>query len=145
LTLVLRLNQETHAPRLLVHGADHTQRHPTSRSSGHRVLDLCLTISSPLHQVSYSCLDPLRCLPCCTYHLYIMGQANTFLHTKHMVGQNHQNFPDSNSNQGKSITHYNQTNVLTTWFLSNEPTEIIGEVRSLKILRVTQGNGSNLS
>jgi hypothetical protein len=38
-TLVLLPNQETSAPRLLVHGADYTQRHPTSRSSGHRVLD----------------------------------------------------------------------------------------------------------
>jgi hypothetical protein len=49
LTLFLRLNQETHASRLLVHGADRTQRHPTSRSSGHWVLDLCLTIPSSLH------------------------------------------------------------------------------------------------
>jgi hypothetical protein len=40
-TLILRLNQETCAPCLYVHGADHTQRHPTSRSSGHRVPDLC--------------------------------------------------------------------------------------------------------
>jgi hypothetical protein len=40
-TLVLRLNQETRAPRLHVHGADRTQRHPTSRSPGHRVSDLC--------------------------------------------------------------------------------------------------------
>jgi hypothetical protein len=28
--LVLRLNQETHAPCLLMHGADHTQRYLTS-------------------------------------------------------------------------------------------------------------------
>jgi hypothetical protein len=40
-TLVLRLNQETGASRLRVHGADHTRCHPTSRSSGHRVPDLC--------------------------------------------------------------------------------------------------------
>jgi hypothetical protein len=41
-TLVLRLNQETCAPRLLVHGgADCTQRHQTSWSSGYRVPDLC--------------------------------------------------------------------------------------------------------
>jgi hypothetical protein len=42
--LVLRLNQETRAPHLLVHSANRTQRLPTSRSSDHRVSDLCLTI-----------------------------------------------------------------------------------------------------
>jgi hypothetical protein len=40
-TLVLRLNQETCAPGLHVHYADHTRRLPTSRSLGHRVPDLC--------------------------------------------------------------------------------------------------------
>jgi hypothetical protein len=49
-TLVLRLNQETRTPRLLVYGADYTQRHSTSQSSSHRVPDLCLTIPDPLHQ-----------------------------------------------------------------------------------------------
>jgi hypothetical protein len=39
-TLILRLNQETHALHLHVHGVDHTRRHPTSRSSSHRVPDL---------------------------------------------------------------------------------------------------------
>jgi hypothetical protein len=32
----------------------------------------CVTIPSPLHQVSYSCHDPHCCLSCCTYHLYTM-------------------------------------------------------------------------
>jgi hypothetical protein len=40
-TMVLRLNQEICAPRLYVHGADRTRCHPTSRSPGHRVSDLC--------------------------------------------------------------------------------------------------------
>jgi hypothetical protein len=80
---VLRLNRETHASRLLhVYDANRTQRHPTSRSSGHRVPNLCLIIPDPLHQVSYSCLDPRRCMPCCICHLYIMRLANVFLHTK---------------------------------------------------------------
>jgi hypothetical protein len=35
LTLGLRLNQEIHTSRLLMHGVDHTQRHPTSQSSNH--------------------------------------------------------------------------------------------------------------
>jgi hypothetical protein len=46
-TLVLRLNQETHAPRLLMHGVDRTQRHLTSRSPGHQVPDLCDHLRSP--------------------------------------------------------------------------------------------------
>jgi hypothetical protein len=56
--LVLRFNQETRAPHLHVHFADHTRRYLTSRSSGTRhVLDY----PGPLHQVSYSCIDPHRC------------------------------------------------------------------------------------
>jgi hypothetical protein len=74
-TLVLRLNQETHAPHLLVHGTDHARRHLISRASGHRVLDLCLTIHSPLHQVSYSYLDPHHCPPSRTCHLHITKQT----------------------------------------------------------------------
>jgi hypothetical protein len=81
-TLVLRPNQETHTPRLLVHGADRTRRHPTSRSFDHRVPDLCLTILGPMHQVSYSCLDPHRCPPCRTRHLYTTRKANTILYTR---------------------------------------------------------------
>jgi hypothetical protein len=76
-TLILRLNQKTCAHRLLVHGADHKQCHPTSWSSGHRVPNLYLTISSPLHQVSYSCLDPRCYPPCRACHLHTMRQANT--------------------------------------------------------------------
>jgi hypothetical protein len=41
LTLILMLNQETCAPRLHMNGADRTRCHPTSRSSDHRVSDLC--------------------------------------------------------------------------------------------------------
>jgi hypothetical protein len=85
-TLVLRANQETRGPHLLVHGGDRTWCHPTSRSSGHRVLDLCLTISSSLHQLSYSRLDPRHYPPCRTCHLHNMRQANTFLHTTQVIG-----------------------------------------------------------
>jgi hypothetical protein len=45
-TLILRLIQETRPPHLLVYGADRTQCHPTSWSSGYRVPDMCLTIST---------------------------------------------------------------------------------------------------
>jgi hypothetical protein len=85
LTLVLRLNQENHAARLLVHSADNTRCHLTSRSSDHRVPDLCLTILGPLHQVSYYCLDPRRCPPCRTCHLHTMRQANVILHTNQRI------------------------------------------------------------
>jgi hypothetical protein len=81
-TLVLRLNQETRAPRFLMHGVERTQRHPTSWWVDHRVPDLCLTFPSPLHQVSYSCLDPCRCLPWSTCDLHMMRQVNTILHTR---------------------------------------------------------------
>jgi hypothetical protein len=81
-TLVLRLNQETHAPCLYVHGTDRTQCHLNSRSPGHRVPDLCLTIPGPLHQVFYFCHDPHRCPPCHTCYLQTTRQANSIHHTK---------------------------------------------------------------
>jgi hypothetical protein len=80
-TLVLRLSQETRTSHLLVHGANRIQRRLTSRSSGHRVPDLCVTIPDPLHRVSYSCHDPRRCPPCRTCHLHTMRQANVILYT----------------------------------------------------------------
>jgi hypothetical protein len=54
--------------------------HPTFRSSDHRVPDLCLTILDPLHQVSYSYLDPHCCPPYRTCHVHITRQANMILH-----------------------------------------------------------------
>jgi hypothetical protein len=77
-TLVLRLNQETRAPHLHVHGVDRRQRHPTSRSPDHQVHDLCLTIPGPLHHISH---DPHRCSPCHTCHLHTTRQVNVILHT----------------------------------------------------------------
>jgi hypothetical protein len=47
-TLVLMLNQKTHAPRLYVHDTERARRHLTSRSFDHRVLDLWLIIPDPL-------------------------------------------------------------------------------------------------
>jgi hypothetical protein len=107
-TMVLRPNQETCTPHLPVHGADRTQRHPTSRSSGHRVPDLCLTILDPLHQVSYSCLDPCHCPSCRSCHLHTMRQANTFLHTRYIVVEP-QKCPRFEFNPWMSMTHHIQT------------------------------------
>jgi hypothetical protein len=90
---VLRLNRKPHASRLLhMYNADHTRYHPTSRSSGHRVPNLCLIISDPLHQVSYSCLNPRHYLPCCTRHLHITRQATMFLQTKFKFKLNQVNY-----------------------------------------------------
>jgi hypothetical protein len=117
-TLVLRLNQETWAPRLHVYGADRTRRHPTSRSPDHRVPDLCnhpwssapalllLSQSSSLHAM-------LR-LPPAHHETSKHDSSNE---TKVKEKQN-ETLPDSNSNLTKSITHHNQTKKLTTWFLN---------------------------
>jgi hypothetical protein len=85
-TLVLSHNQKTHAPRLHVHGVDHTRRHPTSQSSGHRVPDLC-DHPDPLHHVSYSFHDPHHCTPCLTCHLHTTRQANVILQMKQDKGK----------------------------------------------------------
>jgi hypothetical protein len=80
---VLRLNRKTHASCLLhVYDADHTWHQSTSRSSGHRVPDLCLIIPDPLNQVSYSCLNPRHYLSCRIHHLHITRQATAFLQTE---------------------------------------------------------------
>jgi hypothetical protein len=80
--LVLRLNWETRASRLLLmYDTDHTRCHLTSRSSGHQVPNLWLIISDPPHQVSDSYLDPHCCPPCHIRHLHIMRQAIMYLHT----------------------------------------------------------------
>jgi hypothetical protein len=117
-SLVLRLNQETHAPHLDVHGADRTQRHPTSRSPGHRVPDLCdhpqsstpglllLPQSSSLHVMPH--LPPAH---------HETSKHDSPIETKVKEKQK-ETVPDSNSNLTKSMTHHNQTKELTTWFLN---------------------------
>jgi hypothetical protein len=84
-TLVLRVNQEIHAPHLLVHGTDHTRYHLTSRSSDHWVPDLCFNIHGPLHQVSYFWLDLYRCPSCLTCHLHAMRQVNAILYPNQRI------------------------------------------------------------
>jgi hypothetical protein len=115
-TLVLRLNQETRASHLHVHGADNTRCHPTSRSPSHQVLDLCdhprssapglllLSWSSSMHAMLH--LPP--------------AHHETSKHdspTKQDKGKTNEPVPESNSNLAKSMTHHNQTKELTTWFL----------------------------
>jgi hypothetical protein len=113
-TLVLRLNQETHAPNLHVPGADHTRRHSTSRPLGHQVPDLCdhprssipglllLPRSSSLHVMSH--LSPAH---------HKTSKCDSLNETKVKEKQNG-TVLDSNSNLAKSITHHNQTKERTT-------------------------------
>jgi hypothetical protein len=118
--MVLRLNQETHAPRLHMHGVDRTWRHPTSRSLGHRVPDLCnhprssapglilLPQSSSLHTMLH--LPPTH---------QETSNHDSPNETKIKDKQN-ETIPNSNSNLTKSMTHHNQTKERTTWFLISQ-------------------------
>jgi hypothetical protein len=118
LTLVLRLNQETHAPSLHVASADHTWCHLTYRLPGHRVPNLCdhhrsyspglllLPWSSSLHAMAH--------LPPTHHETSKHDSANG---TKIKEKQN-KTVPDSNSYLAKSMTYHNQTKERTTWFLS---------------------------
>jgi hypothetical protein len=112
---------KAHAPRLLVHGTNHTQHHPISQSSSHWVPDLCLTIPNPLHQVCYSCHDPYHCPPCCTCHLHTTRQANAILHTKQRYTS--RTIEMSQIRIQTSICKWlitYQTKVLITWLLNQQ-------------------------
>jgi hypothetical protein len=108
-TLVLRLNQETRAPRLHVSGADRTWRHLTSRPLGHWVPDLCdhLRFSTPglLLLSRYSSLQVMPHLPPAHHETSKRDSPNE---TKIKEKQN-KTIPDSNSNLAKLMTHHNQT------------------------------------
>jgi hypothetical protein len=116
-TLILNLKQETHAPRLHVHGADRTRCHLTSRSPGHRVLDLCdnLRPSAPglLLLPRFSSLHVMLHLPPAHHDTSKRDSPNEI---KIKEKQNETD-PNSNSNLTKSMTHHNQTKELTNWFL----------------------------
>jgi hypothetical protein len=113
------LNQETHAPHLHVHSADHTRCRPTSRSPGHRVPDMCdhprsstpgllfLSRSLSLHVMPH--LPPAH---------HETSKCNSPNETK--VKKQNETIPDSNSNLAKSMNHHNQTKELITWFLNSD-------------------------
>jgi hypothetical protein len=101
-----------------VHGADHTRRHPTSRSPSHRVPDLC---DHPRSSASGLLLLPRSSL------LHVMPHPPSAHHeiSKHdspnetkIKEKQNEIILDSNSNLAKSMTHNNQTKELTTWFVS---------------------------
>jgi hypothetical protein len=118
----LRLNQEAHAPRLHVHGTDHTRCHPTSRSPGHRVPNLCLIISGPLHQVSYSCHDPHRCPSYRTCQLHTTRQANMILHMNQRIKVKLSKCLGFEFKSRHVNDSSHQTKELTTWLLTNTRT-----------------------
>jgi hypothetical protein len=117
-TLVLRLNQETRTPRLHVHSADCTWCHPTSRSPGHRVPDLC---DHPRSSAPGLLLVPrsssLHAMPHLSPAHHETSKRDSPNKTKVKEKQT-ETIPNSNSNHAKSMTHYSQTKKLTTWFLS---------------------------
>jgi hypothetical protein len=92
--------------------------HPTSRSPGHRVANLCdhprssapglllLPRSSSLHVMPH--LPPAH---------HETSKHDSPNETKIKEKQN-ETIPDSNSNLTKSMTHHNQTKEQTTWFLT---------------------------
>jgi hypothetical protein len=113
LTLVLRFNQETLAPSLHVPGADHTQRHPTSRPPGHRVPDMCDHLQS-------SALGLLLLPRSSSLHVVLhLPPAHHKASKRDSPMKQNKTVSDSNSNITKSMTHHNQTKELTTWFLNH--------------------------
>jgi hypothetical protein len=125
LTLVLRLNQKTHAPHLYVHDADRTRRHPTSQPPDHRVPDMCdhprssapglllLPWSSSQHVMPH--LPP-------THHKISKRDSPNERKVKE---KENKTILDSNSKLAKSMTHHNQIKELTTWFLMNHSNTLL--------------------
>jgi hypothetical protein len=54
----------------------------------------CATIHDPLHQVSYSCHGPRRCMPCHTCHLHTTRQANMILQRNKDKRETKQNYSE---------------------------------------------------
>jgi hypothetical protein len=121
------------------HGATRPLDRPTTEYS------TCVTMSGPLHQVSYSCHDPRHCMPCHSCHLHTTRQANTILQANKNKGRTNETVPYSNSNLAKSMTHHNKTKELTTWFLrcSSSKGRIIEDNRNehLRAMDVRSGEG----
>jgi hypothetical protein len=134
--MVLRLNQETCAPSLHVPGADHTWRHLTSRSPGHRVLDLC---DHPRSSAPGLLLLPrslsLHAMPHLPPAHHETNKCDSPNETKVKEKQN-KTIPNSNSNLSKSMTHHNLTKELTTWFLTSPVVDValLPKLRNSQVL-----------
>jgi hypothetical protein len=114
-TLVLRLNQETRASHLHVYGADRTRRHPTSRSSGHRVPDLC---DHPRSSAPGLLLNPRRCTPWSYLPPAHHETSKRDSPTKQRIKVKQPKCLEFQFKPRKSMTHHNQTKELTTWFFN---------------------------
>jgi hypothetical protein len=139
-TLVLRLNPETRAPRLHVHGADRTRRHPTTRLPGHRVPDMCdHSRSSASGLVLLSRSSSLHVMPHLPPAHHKTSKHNSPNET--MIKKTKWTISNLNSNLVKSMTQHNQIKELTTWFLNLPLDESIDnkgtkfEVRILNLMK----------
>jgi hypothetical protein len=98
-------------------GADCTRRHPTSRTSGHRVPDL---YDHPRFSAPGLLLLPwslsLHAMPHLSPAHHETSKHDSPNETKIKEKQN-KIVSDLNLNLAKSMTHHNQTKELTTWFL----------------------------
>jgi hypothetical protein len=137
MTLVLRFNQEICVSRLFVHGVDRTQRHQTSRSSDHRVPDLCdhLRYYTPglLLLPRSSLLPVIPHLPPAHHETSKHDSLNESKRNKDKV-KTIKIVPDSNSNPVRAMTHHNQTKELTTWFLNYVMFTTVTQVKKSTLL-----------
>jgi hypothetical protein len=122
-TLVLRINQETCAPHLHVHGANRTRAHPISQSHGHQVLDLCdhLWSSAPC-LLLLSRPSSLHVIPYMPHAQHETSKHDSPNESKIKKKQN-ETIPNSNSNIVKLMTHHNQIkekflNSFSEWYFT---------------------------
>jgi len=93
---------------LHVYDVDRPLLHPASRSSGHRVPDLCMTIPGPPHQVSYSC--PITPSSPSRLRTYTSQDEQTrFLQLEHGYGLVQTENQNSNSNLKSMVNDSSQS------------------------------------
>jgi hypothetical protein len=77
----------------------------------------CAAILGPLHQVSYSCHDPHRCMSRRTTTCTPRDKQTRFSKRNKDKRKTNEHVLNLNSNLANPMTHHNQTKELTTWFL----------------------------
>jgi hypothetical protein len=80
----------------------------------------CVTIPSPLYQVSYSYHDPHRYSPCRTNHLHTMRQANVILQMKQDKRKIKRNYPGF-ERKPRQVNDSSQSNQETDHLVSQSP------------------------
>jgi hypothetical protein len=115
--LVLRPNQEnsrhwfwgsTKKPALLLSTCIVQTAHSATQPLNRPAIEYptYATILDHLHQVSYSCHDSHHCMPCRTYHVHTMRQANTILQMKQRIKVKLPKCPGFEFKLGMSMTHH---------------------------------------